>query len=159
MKIGHQVLVILILAAASQGCRTSFGKEGSLGKSYDSEPIKYFKEDSVKNESLKIKNVPKGVIMFYFFEEFNDTLCLYINNKKRGEWMISSANNPTTSSGYSGINYTLELHKSRNVAIIKLKNQKKVISFEIDKNFPLYTIQRYNSVWYVNARKQILILQ
>lgn len=103
--------------------------------------------------AMLIKRNNRRSITFVFFEEFNDTLVVCLNNKEIGKWILQEQNNPIQSSGYSGINVNFLLKGRKNHVTMRLMRQKKYIEFKIDKNYPVYSIQRYDNVWYVNARK------
>jgi superoxide dismutase len=65
----------------------------------------------------------------------------------------------STSSGYSGKGIGVLFDTDSGNVIIKLVNQKKYASFVLDKSYPLCTLQRYDKKWYVNFRRQKMILQ
>jgi len=102
-------------------------------------------------ENLKIKR-ENNKVEFMLFEEFDDTLSLYINNKHYGNWILFTKNNPFTSTGFSGFSFNLVLKRKKNDIIFELVGKKRYIEFELDKKYPLYTVQRYNGIWYVNGR-------
>jgi hypothetical protein len=121
---------------------------------FEKEQLKLFKEaDSMGSAAMLIKRNNRRSITFVFFEEFNDTLVVCLNNKEIGKWILQEQNNPIQSSGYSGINVNFLLKGRKNHVTMRLMRQKKYIEFKIDKNYPVYSIQRYDNVWYVNARK------
>jgi hypothetical protein len=141
-------------------CNFASTAQANKVKFFVQEELRFFKEqtDTSKTSQL-IKTQDCNSIVFSFFEEFNDTLALFINNKKRGEWLIQTKDNPSESTGYSGIAYEVSLKRKKNIISIRLLSQKKYIKFKIDKTYPLYSIQRYNNVWYVNGRKYKMILK
>ena len=129
-------------------------------KDFDKEELKFYKENTDTSKAfMLIKRQNNNSILFSFFEEFNDTVVLFVNKKKQGQWFINAKDNPGESSGYSGIDYCLHLKKEKNIVIIKLLSQKKYIEFIVDKEYPLYSIQRYGNTWYINARKYVMILK
>jgi hypothetical protein len=80
-------------------------------------------------------------------EKFDDTVVVYENN------------NPFTSSGRSGFEFSLNLKNKKNSVSIKLINQRKVIQFKIDKRFLLYTILGYDSHWYISPRIYTIVFK
>lgn len=127
---------------------------------FKQETIKFYKETN-DTSGLKVPIFQRDskYIHFSFYEEFNDSLVLYLNKAKVGEWYIHKDLNPSESSGYSGIDCLIAPTKKRNKIYIYLVKQKKYIVFSLDRRWPLYTIQRYNEVWYVNARKYQVVLK
>lgn len=134
--------------------------QSTIEKDFEKDVLKFYRESTDTSKALMlIKRQSHNSIVFSFFEEFNDTVVLFVNNKKQGQWFIDAKDNPLESSGYSGIDYSLHLKKEKNIVIIKLLSQKKYIEFVVDKEYPLYSIQRYGNTWYVNARKYVMILK
>lgn len=129
-------------------------------KVFEKEELKFYKENTDTLKALMlIKRENYNSIVFSFFEEFNDTVVLFVNNKKQGQWFINTKDNPVESSGHSGIDYSLLLKKKKNTVVIKLLSQKKYVEFIVDKEYPLYSIQRYGNTWYINGRKYKMILK
>jgi hypothetical protein len=127
-------------------------------KGFEHEPIKIGLGINADNSNLIKREDPKVVILS-FFEEFEDTVKVYHNSKEIVSWYINKNNNPSTSSGYSGKDIAIYTSKSEDVIIIQLVNKKKYIRFLLQNKFPLYTIQRYSNIWYVNPRSQVMILK
>ncbi len=131
-----------------------------LYEGFEKEKLVFFKEkSSAEKEKYRIERNDRGLVVFSFFEEFNDTLVLFLNGEKQGQWVIHKMNNPAQSSGYSGISYSTVLKKRKNIVVLKLLQNKKYVEFKINKRYPLYSLQRYGSIWYVNARKYAMILK
>jgi hypothetical protein len=106
-----------------------------------------------------IRRHNNDLVTLSFFEEFNDTLIVYLNNKEKGRFFVHTKNNPYTSSGYSGIDLNLLSAKPKGMVIVRLLGQKKYIEFEISREYPLYIIQRYSGIWYVRSTKEYLNLK
>lgn len=127
---------------------------------FEKENLKFYEQKTdILNKSLLVKRENCNTVYFSFFEEFDDTLVLVINNKVIKQWPIYNKNNSTSSSGFSEIIHGVILKKRKSKVLIKLLNKKKYIEFIVDKKFPLFSIQRYNNVWYVNARKYMMNLK
>jgi hypothetical protein len=134
--------------------------QSTMEKDFQKEKLKFYRENTDTSKAfMLIKRQNNDSIVFSFFEEFNDTVVLFVNKKKQVQLVIDAKDNPVESSGYSGIDYSLHLKKEKNIVIIKLLSQKKYIEFIVDKKYPLYSIQRYGNTWYVNARKYMMILK
>lgn len=152
----YQAVIFTILAQGSLNAKA----QNPIDREFEREEVRIYMEktDTSKISSL-IKRSNCNAIVFSFFEQFNDTVVLFINNKKHGQWYIDAKNNPVESSGYSGIDYSLILKKKKNKVLIKLLNQRKYVEFEVTKKYPLYTVQRYGNIWYINVRKYTMILK
>jgi len=109
-----------------------------------------FDSDCPDKRKLKVE---KNVVEFMLFEEFDDTLSMYVNNKQVKDWAIYTKNNPFTSTGFSGISFKLSLKNKNNLIRFQLAEKHKYVEFDIDKHYPLYTIQLYQNIWYVNGRR------
>lgn len=94
-----------------------------------------------------------------FFQTFNDTVTVYLDGNKDWSGYINEINNPSTSSGYSGI--TVKINSKRKVknVTIELVQQKRYISFHTFNRYHLYTVQKILNVWYINGRKNYPILK
>ena len=90
------------------------------------------------------------------FEVFNDSALLFSNGQLIWHGYIDKSNNPSTSSGYSGITIKLPITKEKVTVRFELKGQRKYIEFTVTDKYPIYTIQRYGSTWYVNARNYLV---
>jgi hypothetical protein len=151
------LLSLIFLSILIYSCVT---QEHALNLSDSSkEPFKTEEEKIVTDSTRMIKRNNKDIVSISFFERFNDTVVLYLNNKKLSQWFIDEKNNPYKSTGYSGLDYSINLKKTANIITLKLVNQKKYIQFSIHKIFPVYMIQRYDGVWYVRALKSQLNLK
>jgi len=105
-----------------------------------------------------IKRKDYHISVLSFFEVFNDSVEVYHNNNKIVSWYIHKDNNPYTSTGYSGKEIAIYRTAGVNEIVIKLIHQKKYIKFNLKKEYPLYSIQRYQEIWHVNARKYVMVL-
>jgi hypothetical protein len=63
---------------------------------FEKEKLKFYKENTDTSKSLLlIRRGNRNSIVFSFFEEFNDTVVLFVNNKKQEQWLIYTKDNPT----------------------------------------------------------------
>lgn len=107
---------------------------------------------------VPIKRANENVVVLSFFEEFNDSVIVYANGKKiAGYYLVPDVE--LVSSGYSGVDCVMYLKSERNNICIELVDQKKCVFFDIDKKKPLYSIQRYGNVWYVNGRECVMTVK
>jgi hypothetical protein len=151
----HYKLILFFLIY--QGCTGS----RYVNKNFDSLKTENVKVSYLNEESncIRIKRADSNTIVLSFFEEFNDSLKIYENKKQIVGYSIYTINNPAESSGYSGVDCQLRLDNNEDIIGIELVNQKIYVEFTIDISYPLYSVQRYNNVWYVNGRKCMMILK
>jgi hypothetical protein len=143
----NSTITIIICLLIAEGC-------------FIDKPIQHYsfnglQRDSLKLSQEKINYIPTAAsyeIKFMIFDEFNDTMRIYINDRIAWQGYVNEANNPSTSSGYSGITVNLDSKKEIKKVSIVLLEQKKFVEFTIAKYYPLYTLQRFNDIWYINGR-------
>ncbi|PUZ28979.1 hypothetical protein DCC81_05775 [Chitinophaga parva] len=137
---------------------TSGNKVGVNLDGYQEERIKLGYERVTDSASMIVQGA-RELAVLSFFEEFNDIVEVYLNKKKIASWNINDENRKYTSTGYSGNDIGISQFMESDVITIRLVNQKKYIKFNLQPGYPLYTIQRYGGIWYVNLRKQVMILK
>lgn len=145
------IYTLILALFSAQGC---FAQKGTLNLSGFSEARMTYKDESKNVDSARmIKRSNDNAVRVSFYEEFEDSVVLYINKKQIWSGSIYMKNNPFTSSGWCGFDLNFELKGRHNTATIKLISQKEYIQFSIDQEFPLYIIQRYDKIWTVRALK------
>ncbi|WP_143306613.1 hypothetical protein [Chitinophaga vietnamensis] len=95
---------------------------------------------------------PEDSLVLAFFEVFDDSTAVYNNGRKIAQLYIKKANNPYTSTGYSYKNVVLHGLEKDSKIVIRLLTKKKYVEFIPDIRYPVYSIQRYNGIWYINPR-------
>lgn len=117
---------------------------------FQSENIKYSKEKiGFKKRSLLLKRSNSKQVLLSFWNEFNDTLVIYINNKLIDRRPIFS--DTTTCDSFKTINIYLNAVKPMMIRV-ELLRKRKFVEFVIDNEAPMVTVQRYNEIWYVKYR-------
>ena len=148
-------LVILVISYTS--CKIMKSQSLDFGL-LTQEKVVYGFESENSDTSLLIKRTDTNLVILSFYEVFEDSVIIYVNKKERFKNFLSTKNNPSYSSGYSGFKLGILLEEGvSNTIYLELKNQKKYASIVVDKSYPLCTIQRYNNIWYVNFRRKIMI--
>ena len=124
------------------------------------ENVKYGYENENYDSAKLITRTDSNLVILSFFEVFDYTVVMYLNEKEVMRQYISKSNNPSTSSGYSGYDVGIVIDANTNKKIyLNLVNQKKYVSIVLDKSYPLCTVQRYGGTWYVNFRKKTMIIK
>lgn len=155
MKVIH--LAILVTSIFFMNC-TSGNKVGINLDGYQEERVKFGHEQVTDSAGMIVQGA-KELAVLSFFEEFNDIVEVYLNRKKIASWNMNDENRKYTSTGYSGNDIGISQFKESDVITIRLVNQRKYVKFNLQPGYPLYTIQRYGGIWYVNLRKQVMILK
>lgn|SRR5690606_5976158 len=124
-----------------------------------SKHINGFKRELISEEihlegfgSNLITRENKKEVTLIFFEKFNDTLELIIDNKVIFKKYFHEELKPNISSGYSGVSIVVNIKNKNSKVIIKLLAKQKYIDFYIDNTYPAYAIHRYNNHWYINGK-------
>jgi hypothetical protein len=129
--------------------------------------ISGFRRDSVRYENGR-QNIDSfnfnkrqfyNIVTISFFEVFDDSVMLYVDNKKIWSGNVYKSSNPFSSTGWSGFDIDCSPKNSTSIAIIKLVKQKVYIQFKIDKEFSIYMVQRYDGIWYIRALKNSIDLK
>ncbi len=126
---------------------------------FTKEEVKVEEISSKIDSSKLIKRNNNNIVQLSFFEIFDDSVLVYLNNHLICNENIYQKNNPYTSTGWSGLNLDINLNNSKNIVTIVLFKQKKYVQFEVSKQTPLYVIQHYNKIWYIRPTATSLNLR
>lgn len=146
------LIIILILS-----CQTLKKNQKLDYPDFERENVSYRFENSYENNSEY--NRDSNIIIFYFFNDFNDSVRVYYNshmalNKFVGNDTILS------SSKYSGVSFGIRLsEKSDSILFVQLVQNRKQVSLKLFKGYPYCTLNRFEGNWIVNYRRKKLILK
>lgn len=106
-KFTQSLILNYIVLLAVGGCSAT--EQILRTEGYTLEKVNYYKEKLPILDSIKVnKSKNKHLAAIYLFEEFEDTLSIFVNKRLASKTTIYKRNNPAESSGYSGINYTVK---------------------------------------------------
>jgi hypothetical protein len=129
-------------------------------KQLTKESIIYYYENENLDSSLLIKRTDTNDVILSFFGTYDDTAAVYVNNEERFTQLIRRTAGMPTSTSNTGVKVAIQFSKSVSKVInIVLKRQKKFVSIEIDKSYPLCAIYRLEGKWYASFRKQVMIIK
>lgn len=109
--------------------------------------MKYDDSEAAKSPVGKLRVIEQ----LSFFEIFDDSVVVYLSNKRIWNRSLYKKNNPFTSTGWSGYDLDFVLKQPESLVTIQLINQKEYIQFKVSKGYSKYVIQRYGGIWYVRA--------
>ena len=140
-----KIYILLFQLSCSAGKKNTISIPELMTK--DSLKLEFI-SDCLDKDKLKGE---KDVVEVILFEQFDDTLSIYVNNKHLKDWAIYTKNNPFTSTGFSGISFKLLLKNKKNLIRFQLVKKRKYVEFCLDKHYSRYTVQLYENVWYIKG--------
>jgi hypothetical protein len=110
------------------------------------------------NRSTKIKRTDKNQVAIGFFQDFSDTVKVY-----NGDSLIFNDfiryDTSKVSTKYTGICFLYNFVSENSQLTVTYFYQKKYLRFNLNKNYPLYTIHVYrrNKCWVTGRKSSIII--
>jgi hypothetical protein len=161
MKINfiNSCICILVLISVFQQCCFKKHIQSIYPASFVRDSLIIGYENQVIDSNKLVKRQDTNLVVLSFFEEFDDTVTLYLNGIEKWRALIKGKNNQSGSTGYSGVDVGVSSTNKNNLIQIKLLDQKRFVEFLLDKEYPLCSIQRYNNIWHINYRKHLIQLK
>ena len=109
--------------------------------------------------SKKIKRVNKDIVTLSFFQDFSDSIIIYVDQKEVVKKYLEH-DSTLVSTDYTGYSFSSEFKKRKTIVTIAYLNEKKYCEFKLNKSFPLYSLHFYIAHGYtVAGRKCVMILK
>jgi hypothetical protein len=106
----------------------------------------------------KIKRKNKDIISLYFFQDFSDTVIVYINNEEVMRRYVYH-DSDLVSTKFTGETFSYLYSLKSNIITIAYKASKRYVEFVLDKRYPLYAIHAYEKNCFVSGRKYQMIIK
>ena len=123
-----------------------------------SEKIIYRFEDEISDSMDSYQRSDSNIILFYFFEGFNDTVQVKYNKTTLLIGSVFEDSN-LVSTKFSGKFFGIKVDSLYSQLQIELISQKKTAMIALYRNYPICTLNRENGVWIANYRYKRLIIQ
>ena len=123
-----------------------------------SERIIYRFEHETSDSKELYQRSDSNIILFYFFEGFNDTVQVKYNKTTLLIGSVFEDSN-LVSTKFSGKFFGIKVDSFYSQLQIELISQKKNAMITLYKNYPICTLSRENEVWIANYRYKKLITQ
>jgi len=107
----------------------------------------------------KIKRVNKNIVSLSFFQDFSDSIVIYVDHKEVARKYLEH-DSTLVSTDYTGYSFSYEYVEKKTAVTIVYLNEKVYSEFKLNKNFPLYSLHFYRTRFYtVSARKCLMVLK
>lgn len=104
----------------------------------------------------KIKRINKNNVTLSFFQDFSDSIIIYVDHKEAVRKFLEH-DSMLVSTDFTGYMFSNEYTKRKTTITIVYLNEKSYTRFELNRNFPLYSLHFYRNKFYaVAARKCIM---
>lgn len=108
-----------------------------------------YRDDDCKD---KVDRTNKNLVVLSFFNFFQDTISVYVENKLVFKKAISK-DTTVVSTDYTGFSYAVSLPFAKSNLSIISNNERVMVNTKIKRKYPVYLISLYNGVWYISPRK------
>ncbi|HQK97341.1 MAG TPA: hypothetical protein PLH61_04910 [Bacteroidia bacterium] len=138
-----KVKIVLILVVLCLACFISHGQGINKSPQLVSYYVQIF-QDTTRIEVVKVKSLKKNQHRIIFKGGFeNDTLKIYVNNKFKNEFILTSQESTDNTNQYCDVKL-----KGKNIVKVEINNTE-CLYFSFLDSYKLVNISRMNSEWYI----------
>lgn len=94
----------------------------------------------------------ENLVLLSFFNFLQDTISLYIENRLVFKAAVSK-DTSIVSTDYTGFSFAVSLPHAKTDIYIMSNKERVLVKARLKRKYPVYLIQLYNNVWYINPRK------
>ena len=86
-------------------------------------------ENRITESAKLVPRQDSNLVILSFFEEFNDTVILYLNGIEKWRASVNGKDSPNESSGYSGVDVGVSSPTKNNTVQLRLLRQRRFVEF------------------------------